>query len=109
MREREAGLRSALAISWVKVLSVPALSTRRRCLAGVRGSSPRASTKLGTIKNLHSTDSIDTEDSGTRGRSIWVHSRLLDSSVSAGEGGAVGKGRGVQPRRRTPLGRPELS
>ena len=76
---------------------------------GVRGSSPRASTKLGTIKNLHSTDSIDTEDSGTRGRSIWVHSRLLDSSVSAGEGGAVGKGRGVQPRRRTPLGRPGLS
>ena len=36
------------------------------------------------IKNFHSTDSIDTETSGTRGLSIWVHSSqvgLLDSSV----------------------------
>ena len=49
-------------------------------------------TRLDKIKNLHSTDSIDTENSGTRGRSIWVHSRLLDSSVPAGEGGAVGNG-----------------
>ena len=50
------------------------------------------STKLDKINNLHSTASIDTEDSGTRGRSVWVHSRLLDSSVPAGEGGAVGNG-----------------
>ena len=31
-------------------------------------------TKLDKIKNLHSTDTIDTENSGTRGRPIWVHS-----------------------------------
>ena len=31
---------------------------------------PPRSTKLDKIKNLHSTDSIDTENSGTRGRSI---------------------------------------
>ena len=47
-------------------------------------------TRLDKIKNLHSTDSIDTENLGARGRSIWVHSRLLDSSVPAGEGEAVG-------------------
>ena len=29
-------------------------------------------TKLDEIKNLHSTDSIDTENSGTRERSIWI-------------------------------------
>ena len=49
-------------------------------------------TKLDKIKSLHSTDSINTENSGTRGRSIWVNSRLLDSSVPAGEGGAVRNG-----------------
>ncbi len=43
-------------------------------------------------KSLHSLDSIDPENSGTRGRSILVHSRLLDSSVPAGEDGAVGNG-----------------
>ncbi len=31
-------------------------------------------TRLDKIKNLHSTDTIDTENSGTRGRPIWVHS-----------------------------------
>ena len=31
---------------------------------------PPRSTKLDKIKNLHSTDSIDTGNSGTRGRSI---------------------------------------
>ncbi len=30
------------------------------------------STKLCKIKNLHSTDTIGTENSGTRGRSIWI-------------------------------------
>ena len=30
-------------------------------------------TRLDEIKNLHSTDSIDTKSSSTRGRSIWVH------------------------------------
>ena len=49
-------------------------------------------TKLDKIKNFHSADSIDTESLSTRGRSVWVHSRLLDSSVPAGEGGAVGNG-----------------
>ena len=49
-------------------------------------------TKLDKIKKFHSTDSIDTENSGTLGRSIWVHSRLPDSSVPAGEGGGVGNG-----------------
>ena len=58
----------------------------------VVGSNPAGPTRLDEIKSLHSTDSIDTENSGTRGRSIWVHSRLLDSSVPAGEGGAVGNG-----------------
>ena len=41
-------------------------------------------TQLDKIKNLHSTDSIDTESLSTRGWSVWVHSsqvRLLDSSV----------------------------
>ena len=50
------------------------------------------STRLDEIKNPHLTDSIDTESSSTRGRSVWVHSTLLDSSVPAGEGGAVGNG-----------------
>ena len=36
-------------------------------------STPRP-TRLDEIKNLHSTDTIDTENSGTRGRPIWVHS-----------------------------------
>ena len=31
-------------------------------------------TKLDKIKDLHSTDTIATENSGTRGRPIWVHS-----------------------------------
>ena len=41
-------------------------------------------TRLDKIKNLHSTDSIDTENLSTRGWSVWIHSsqvRLLDSSV----------------------------
>ena len=41
-------------------------------------------TRLDEIKNFHSTDSIDTKNSGTRGRSIWVNSSqvgLLDSSM----------------------------
>ena len=53
---------------------------------------PSSPTKLDKIENLHSTDTIDTENSGTRGRPVWVHSRLLDSSVPAEEGGAVGNG-----------------
>ena len=47
-------------------------------------SSPRKATRLDKIKNLHLTDSIDTENLSTRGRSVWVRSsqvRLLDSSV----------------------------
>ena len=42
------------------------------------------STPLEKIENLHLTDSIDTENLSTRGRSVWVHSsqvRLLDTSV----------------------------
>ena len=41
-------------------------------------------TKLDKIEHLHSTNTIDTKNSGTCGRSVWVHSsqvRLLDSSV----------------------------
>ena len=41
-------------------------------------------TQLDKIKNLHSADSIDTENSSTRGWSAWVHSsqaRSSDSSV----------------------------
>ncbi len=53
---------------------------------------PVRPTKLDKIENFHLTDSIDTENSSTRGRSVWVHSTLLDSSVPAGEGGAVGNG-----------------
>ena len=44
------------------------------------------------VENLHLADSIDTESSSTRGRSVWIHSTLLDSSVPAEEGGAVGIG-----------------
>ena len=58
----------------------------------VVGSNPTGPTRLDKIKNLHSADSIDTESLSTRGRSVWVHSRLQDSSVPAGEGGAVGNG-----------------
>ena len=79
----------------------------------LRGDRP---TKLYRINNLHSTDTIDTENSGTRGRLIWVHSsqvRLLESSVPhnslAGEGGAVGNGRGGQLGARTLLPRLDLS
>ena len=45
---------------------------------------PLRPTQLDKIENLYSTDSIDTEHSSTRGRSVWVSSsqvRLLDSSV----------------------------
>ena len=45
---------------------------------------PSQSTQLDKIENLHPTDTIATENSGTRGRSIWVHSSefgLPDSSV----------------------------
>ena len=45
---------------------------------------PVVATKLDKFKNLHLTDSIDTENLSTRGRSVWVHSsqvRLLDTSV----------------------------
>ena len=65
--------------------------------------------ELASLLDVHSLDSIDTESSNTRGRSGWVHSKLLDSSVAAGEGGAVGNRRGAQPRYRTRLGDPELS
>ena len=39
------------------------------------------STKLDKIKNLHSTDSIDTQNSSTRGRLVWVHSSQVGKSV----------------------------
>ena len=39
-------------------------------------------TKLDKIKNLHSTDTIDTENSGTRGRPIWVHSSQVGKADS---------------------------
>ena len=43
-----------------------------------------ATTQLDKINNLHSTDTVATKNSGTRGRPIWVHSsevELLHSSV----------------------------
>ena len=78
--------------------------------------SPVKPTKLHKIKNLHLTDSIDTENLSTRGRSGWVHSSrggaLRQSRAlqqPAGEGGAVGTGvarnLGIDPR----LGHPKLS
>ena len=70
----------------------PTTSYRGEAILGTGVSGLGWPTQLDKIKNLHSTDSIDTENSGTRGRSIWVHSRLLDSSVPALEGGAVGNG-----------------
>ena len=39
-------------------------------------------TRLDKIKNLHSTDTIDTENSGTRGRPIWVHSSQVGKADS---------------------------
>ena len=45
---------------------------------------PLRPTKLDKIKNLHLTDSIDTESLSARGRSVWVHSSrvgFLDSRV----------------------------
>ena len=34
----------------------------------------KRTTRLDEIKNFHSTDTIDTEYSGTRGRLAWAHS-----------------------------------
>ena len=73
-------------------------------------------TRLDKIKNFHSLESIDTENSDTRGRSGWVHSSrggaLRQSRAlqqPAGEGGALGTGvarnLGTDPR----LGHPKLS
>ena len=39
-------------------------------------------TRLDEIKNFHSTDTIDTKNSGTRGRSIWVHSSRVGKTDS---------------------------
>ena len=39
-------------------------------------------TKLHKIKNLHLTDSIDTENLSTRGRSVWVHSSPIRMRVN---------------------------
>ena len=39
-------------------------------------------TQLDKIKNLHSTDTIDTENSGTRGGPIWVHSSQVGKADS---------------------------
>ena len=41
-----------------------------------------ATTKPDKIKNLHSANSIDTENSGTRGRPIWVHSSQVGKADS---------------------------
>ena len=69
------------------------------------------STRLDKIKNLHSLESIDTEDSDTRGRSGWVHSSrggaLRQSRAlqqPAGEGGAVGTGVARNCRRSAIMG-----
>ena len=43
---------------------------------------PIVATKLDKIKNLHSTDTMDTENSGTRGRPIWVHSSQVGKADS---------------------------
>ena len=43
---------------------------------------PLRPTKLYKIKNIHSTDTIDTENSGTRGRPIWVHSSQVGKADS---------------------------
>ena len=43
---------------------------------------PIRPTKLDKIENLHSTDTIDTENSGTRGRPIWVHSSQVGKADS---------------------------
>ena len=43
---------------------------------------PLRPTKLDKIKNLHSTDTIDTENSDTRGRPIWVHSSQVGKADS---------------------------
>lgn len=47
------------------------------------------STRLDKIKNLHSPDTIDTQHSGTRGRSIWMRlGSQIDSSGPAMRGRA---------------------
>ena len=77
---------------------------------------PLRPTQLDKIENLHSLESINTENSDTHGRSVWVHSSrggFLDNSVPnnslAGEDEAVGNGRGAQPRHLALLRRPDLS
>ena len=83
----------------------------RRSLADTKTAPTSRTTKLDKIENFHSTDSIDTETSGTRGLSIWVHSSqvgLLDSSVHHNRlpelGGAVGNGRRARPSEHTEAG-----
>ena len=39
-------------------------------------------TRLDEIKNLHLTESIDTESLSTRGRSVWVHSSQVGKADS---------------------------
>ena len=55
----------------------------REALCDSEGAYRRAH-QLYKIENIHLTDSIDTENLSTRGRSVWVRSsqvRLLDNSV----------------------------
>ena len=74
------------------------------------------STRLDEIENFHSTDTIDTKNSGTRGRSTWGHSSQVgmpDNSVSHNSlmervrplGTGVARARDCRNR----LGLPELS
>ena len=54
-------------------------------MAGCDDAEPNSAiepTKLDKIENLHSTDTIDTENSGTRGRPIWVHSSQVGKADS---------------------------
>ena len=54
-------------------------------------------TRLDKIKNLHSLESINTENSDTHGRSVWVHSSrvgFLDNSVRPKGAGGGGSPRG---------------
>ena len=70
---------------------------RNRKLENGTAYSPLRPTRLDEIKNFHSLESINTENSDTHGRSVWVHSSrggFLDNSVrptgTGGEVGAVG-------------------
>ena len=86
-------------------LTSPRTKVRRRFSSQARSatSTPVAASSLTSRqtvqnKNLHSTDTIATENSGTRGRPIWVHSSQVGKADSKWVfAAAAGPASGAEP------------